>query len=235
MFFIRAEGAKTGARFILLFFENGIKILIIIKHMTDIRTHWDTIYTTKDHDKVGWHQAQSTISLDWILHIAGKDDAIIDVGSGVSVLADNLLEQGYQNLSLLEISPSAVQTTTERLMDYSNYVHFYNENILEFQTDVRFYLWHDRAVFHFLTDEKQQRTYIDKLKQYLKSGGYFLLATFAPTGPRQCSELNIVKYDVDKITQLLGANFELLKTISETHPHPNGTTQDFNYFLLQKR
>lgn len=203
--------------------------------MTDTRTHWDKVYITKNHDKISWHQAQATISLDWILDITNKDDAIIDVGSGVSVLADNLLAQGYQHLSLLEISPNAMQTMKQRLINYSNRVHFYNENILEFQTNIRFNLWHDRAVFHFLTDKKDQKIYIQKLKQHLKSGAYFLLATFSPTGPKRCSELNIVQYDVDKITQLLGSDFELLKTTSEIHPHPNGTTQNFNYFLLQKR
>lgn len=202
--------------------------------MTDIRTHWDTLYTNKNHDEMSWHQVQATISLDWILNTVSKDAAIIDVGSGVSVLADNLLKQGYLDLSLLEISLSAIQTMKKRLMDYSDCVHFYNENILEFQTDIQFDLWHDRAVFHFLTNKKDQQTYMEKLKQHLKSGGYFLLSTFAPTNQKQCSGLDIVQYDVGKITQLLDVDFELVKTTGETHPHPNGGTQNFNYFLLQK-
>ena len=203
--------------------------------MTNIRTHWDTIYTSKNHDKVSWYQAQATISLDWILDVTNKNNTIIDVGAGTSVLADNLLERDYQHLFLLEISSNAIQTMKNRLENYLHRVHFYNENVLMFQAEIQFDLWHDRAVFHFLTDKKDQKTYLEKLRQQLKSGGYFLLATFAPTGPKQCSELNIVQYDVDKITQLLGNDFKLIKTTSETHPHPNGTTQDFNYFLLQKR
>ncbi len=207
---------------------------IIIKQMTSARTHWDTIYTTKNHNKVSWHQAQSTISLDWILDITSKNDAILDVGSGVSALADNLLEKNYQHLSLLEISQIAIQTMKKRLENHLDHVHFYHENILTFQTNTQFDLWHDRAVFHFLTNEKDQQTYIQKLKQYLKPNGYFLLSTFAPTGPKQCSELNIVQYDSDKITLLLDTDFKLIKTTSEIHPHPDGSTQDFNYFLLQK-
>jgi 2-polyprenyl-3-methyl-5-hydroxy-6-metoxy-1,4-benzoquinol methylase len=168
------------------------------------------------------------------LAYTNKNANIIDVGSGVSILADNLLDEGYTHLSLLELSPTAIQTTQERLKSYSNRVNFYNENILDFQSNTQFDLWHDRAVFHFLTNEKDQQTYLNKLNQYLKPQGYFLLATFAPTGPKQCSDLNIVQYDTDKIVPLLGNNFTLIKTTSETHPHPNGSTQDFNYFLFQK-
>jgi 2-polyprenyl-3-methyl-5-hydroxy-6-metoxy-1,4-benzoquinol methylase len=202
--------------------------------MPDTLSHWDNVYQNKDHNQVSWHQNHATVSFDWILEHTSKDDAIIDVGCGVSVLADNLLNEGYCKLSLLELSPTAIQTTKNRLKDHSDKVSFYNENILDFQSNIQFDLWHDRAVFHFLTDKKDQQTYLNKLNQYLKFQGYFLLATFAPTGPKECSELNIVQYDGNKITQLLGNDFKLVKTTSETHPHPNGSTQDFNYFLFQK-
>ena len=203
--------------------------------MKNMLSHWDKVYKNKDHNQVSWHQSHSTISFKWILKYTQKTDSIIDIGSGISILADNLLDEGYTHLSLLELSPTAIQTTKDRLKAHTSKVNFYNENILNFQSDTQFYLWHDRAVFHFLTDEKDQQTYINKLNQYLKPQGYFLLATFAPTGPKQCSELDIVQYDKDKITQLLGDDFTLIQTTSETHPHPNGSTQDFNYFLLQKQ
>ncbi len=202
--------------------------------MTDTLSHWDKVYQSKDHTQVSWHQDHATLSFDWILKYTQKNDAIIDVGAGVSILADNLLDEGYADLSLLELSPTAIKATQERLKAHTAKVSFYNKNILNFQPDTQFDLWHDRAVFHFLTNKKDQKTYIEKLSQYLKSQGYFLLATFAPTGPKQCSELDIVQYDKDKITQLLGEGFRLIKTTSETHPHPNGSTQDFNYFLFQK-
>jgi Methyltransferase domain. len=202
--------------------------------MTDTLSHWDKVYQSKDHAQVSWHQDHATLSFDWILAYTNKNANIIDVGSGVSILADNLLDEGYANLSLLELSFTAIQTTQERLKSDANKVNFYNENILNFQSDTQFDLWHDRAVFHFLTDEEDRQTYLNKLNQYLKPQGYFLLATFAPTGPKQCSELAIVQYDKDKITQLLGKKFNLIKTTSETHLHPNGSTQDFNYFLFQK-
>ncbi|MBT3195199.1 MAG: methyltransferase domain-containing protein [Candidatus Ruthia sp.] len=202
--------------------------------MTDTLSHWDKVYQSKDHTQVSWHQNHATLSFDWILAYTDKNANIIDVGSGVSILADNLLDEGYTHLSLLELSLTAIQATKERLKSYSNRVNFYNENILDFETDTQYDLWHDRAVFHFLTDEKDQQTYLNKLNQYLKPQGYFLLATFAPTGPKQCSGLDIVQYDKDKIVPLLGDSFTLIKTTSETHPHPNGSTQDFNYFLFQK-
>lgn len=202
--------------------------------MSKATKHWEKIYQTKDHAKLSWSQTQASISLDWILDYTNKKDTIIDVGAGVSVLIDNLLDKSYEHLSLLELSSSAIQTVKNRLKNHLERVTFYNENILNFQSDTKFNLWHDRAVFHFLTDAKDQQTYIQKLKQHLKPDGYFLLTTFAPTGPKQCCELDIIQYDSDKITQLLGVGFKLIKTTSETHPHPNGGTQDFNYFLFQK-
>ncbi len=202
--------------------------------MSDKFKHWDQVYQTKDHDQVSWHQAHATLSLDWIVAVSKPSDAIIDVGCGVSILADELLEKGYQDLSLLELSSSALDTLKARLAQYPNQPIFYNLNVLEFEPEKCYDLWHDRAVFHFLTKPDEQQFYLNKLKQHLKPKGYFLLATFAPDGPMQCSELDIEQYDVAKISTLLGEDFQLLKTANEQHPHPNGSTQSFNYFLFQK-
>ncbi|WP_428087435.1 class I SAM-dependent methyltransferase [Candidatus Thioglobus sp.] len=202
--------------------------------MTSNLTHWDKIYQNQNHSQVSWHQDRATISFDWIINNAPKNSAIIDVGSGASVLADNLLEAGYVDLSLLEISPIAIQAVQKRLNIHAEKLTFYNENVLNFQSKVQFDVWHDRAVFHFLTDPKDQQTYLKKLNQQLKKEGLFLLATFSPEGPSQCSELDVVQYDVEKITHLLGGQFKLLKTTTEMHPRPNGETQHFNYFLFKK-
>ena len=203
--------------------------------MTNSFSHWDKVYTTKVHEQVSWHQSHTTISLDWILEVTQPNDAIIDVGCGVSVLADNLLDEGYSNLALLELSTTALEATQKRLESNLNKVSFYNQNILEFSSKKRFKLWHDRAVFHFLTDANDQQIYLQKLYDYLQQDGFFLLATFATDGPTQCSELDIVQYDAEKITQLLGERFKLIKTTAESHPNPNGGAQKFNYFLLQKQ
>lgn len=203
--------------------------------MSDKFKHWDQVYQTKDHKQVSWHQTHATLSLAWILEHTQPSDAIIDVGCGVSILADELLEKGYQNLSLLELSSSALDTLKARLAQYPNQPTFYNVNILEFEPEDGYDLWHDRAVFHFLTKPDERQLYLHKLKQYLKPKGYFLLATFAPDGPTQCSELDIEQYDVAKISVLLGEDFQLIKTSNEQHPHPNGSMQSFNYFLFQRR
>ncbi|MDB3972133.1 methyltransferase domain-containing protein [Candidatus Thioglobus sp.] len=203
--------------------------------MTDSLSHWDKVYTTKKHDQVSWHQDHPTISLDWIMQYTRQNDAIIDVGCGVSLLADNLLGKGYSDLSLLELSKNAIEAIQKRLAPDKDKVSFYNQNILKFSSKKQFKLWHDRAVFHFLTNPDDQQTYIQKLDDYLQKDGFFLLATFSPDGPTQCSELEVVQYDEKKITQLLGQSFKLIKTTTESHPHPNGGTQEFNYFLLQKQ
>ena len=201
--------------------------------MSDRFEHWDSVYQEKDYTQVSWYQVHSTLSFDWIVANTKPDDAIIDVGCGVSVLADDLLDRGYQHLSLLELSSTAIESLKQRLASQLDKLAFYNINILDFNTKDRYQLWHDRAVFHFLTDKNEQDIYLQKLRAYLKPGGYFLLATFAPDGPKQCSELDIVQYDTRKITQRLGEDFKLIQTANEKHPHPNGSVQSFNYFLLQ--
>lgn len=203
--------------------------------MLDSLKHWDQVYNNNDHSQLSWHQDESTISLSWILDYANKSDPIIDIGSGVSVLADNLIDNGYQDLSLLELSPTAINITKDRLDKKANNVTFYNKNVLDFNPDKIYKLWHDRAVFHFLTDTKEQQIYIDKLNQYISPGGYFVLATFSKTGPSECSDLAIVQYDEDKISKMLYDNFRLIISTSETHPHPNGGAQSFNYFCFQKK
>ncbi len=203
--------------------------------MTDTFSHWDDVYKTKNHTQVSWHQEHSTISFDWIMESTKPNDAIIDVGCGVSILADNLLNEGYTDITLLELSTTALDTAKQRLNSHTEKLKFFNENVLDFDTTHTFQLWHDRAVFHFLTKLEDQETYLQKLNQYLKKDGLFLLATFSPDGPKECSELEIVQYDKNKITKLLGSGFSLIKTINEKHPHPNGSIQSFNYFLFQKK
>jgi trans-aconitate methyltransferase len=198
-------------------------------------THWDQVYNNKAHAQLSWHQECSTLSYDWILEFTQPEDSIIDVGCGVSILADELLAKKYQQISLLELSDSALNTIKKRLKkEVTADIRFYHQDILEFNTSQTFKLWHDRAVFHFLTTEEEQLIYLKKLKQYLELGGYFLLATFAPDGPKKCSNLNTVQYNKDKISTFLGADFKCLRVKNEHHPHPNGTAQSFNYFLFQR-
>ena len=202
--------------------------------MTDTLNHWDEVYHNKDHSKLSWHQDTSTISLRWILEYAKNNDSIIDVGSGVSVLVDNLIDSGYKNISLLEISPIAIKATKDRLGKLSSGVDFINENVLDLNQNKTYKVWHDRAVFHFLTNKKEQHKYLDIINMHISIGGYFILSTFSTEGPKECSGLDIVQYDKDKITDMLAKNYKLIRNIKESHPHPNGGVQNFNYFCLQK-
>ena len=203
--------------------------------MTDSLKHWDKVYNNKVHSQLSWHQDESTISLSWITDYANKTDHIIDIGSGISILADNLIDNGYQYLSLLEISPTAIKVTKDRLGNKAKNVTFYNKNVLDFSPDKMYTLWHDRAVFHFLTDTNEQQIYIDKLNKYISPRGYFILATFSKTGPSECSDLKIIQYDEETISRMLSDNFILINSTSENHPRPNGETQSFNYFCFQKK
>jgi len=202
--------------------------------MTDSSSHWNKVYTTKKHDQIGWHQDHPTISLDWIMQYTRQSDTIIDVGCGVSLLADNLLAEGYSDLSLLELSKNAIKAIQKRLTPEKDKVSFYNQNILKFSSKKQFKLWHDRAVFHFLTNPDDQQTCIQKLDDYLQKDGFFLLANFSQDGPTQFSELEVVQYDEKKITQLLNQSFKLIKTTTESLPHPNGDNQEFNFFYCKK-
>jgi ubiquinone/menaquinone biosynthesis C-methylase UbiE len=134
---------------------------------------------------------------------------------------------------LLELSSNALEVVKNRLKTIKS-IKYYNQNILNFQSETYFDLWHDRAVFHFLTTPEEQDAYLNKLNKFLKKGGFFLLATFALEGPKQCSNLDIVNYDVEKIKTLIPKNFKLHKSMGENHPHPNGSKQKFNYFLFEK-
>ena len=199
-----------------------------------LQNHWELVYNSKNHAQVSWHQKHSTTSLDWILEHTKPSQDIIDVGSGVSILTDNLIEAGYSNLSAVELSESAIIATQKRLGSKESLVRFYCQNILDFETDQRFDLWHDRALFHFLTCESEQKKYINTLNAHLEIGGYFLLATFAPDGPTICSNLDVASYDKKTISALLADDFRMIKTASEDHNTPTGKLQKFNYFLLQK-
>ena len=200
----------------------------------DLQNHWEKIYKSRDHAQVSWHQTHPTTSLEWILEHTEPSQAIIDVGSGVSILTDNLIKAGYSNLSAVELSKSAVIATQKRLGSNASLPKFYVQNILGFETNQRFDLWHDRAVFHFLTVESEQKKYINKLNAHLEIGGYFLLATFAPDGPTICSNLDVASYDKKTISALLADDFRMIKTSHEDHTTPSGKMQTFNYFLLQK-
>lgn len=195
------------------------------------KAHWENVYQNKSPLGVSWYQANPGLSLQLIRDTRLALDApIIDIGGGASTLVDKLCESGYTQVSVLDISGKALAHTKQRLAEKVSAVKWYEEDVTRFNPPHRFALWHDRAVFHFLTSSKDRERYIKVLKQALEPRGHLIMMTFAIDGPNKCSGLDIVQYDADKLIAELGTGFELVETGFETHLTPAGTPQKFAYF-----
>lgn len=204
--------------------------------MFDRKKHWQNIYQEKSPLDVSWYQKQPTLSLE-LIHRSGihKDEPVIDVGGGASVLVDYLYQEGFNKLSVLDISEHALNSAKQRLGDPAQNIEWFEADITEFKSPHPFSLWHDRAVFHFLTDPSDREKYVNTLKQALKPGGHLIIAAFAIGGPEKCSGLEIVQYDAAKLIAVLGEDFELVEEKSEVHVTPANQEQKFMYFRFMKR
>ena len=204
--------------------------------MTDWKAHWDKIYKEKNPLEVSWYQKEPILSIRLIndSHIA-SDAPIIDVGGGASLLVDRLTNAGFTNLAVLDISSTAITHAQTRLGEKSSEVEWYVEDITRFSPPHEFALWHDRAVFHFLTDAADRMDYIKVLKQALTLNGHLIIAAFAIGGPTQCSGLKIIQYDEARLLSELGDAFELVDTREEIHVTPAEKIQNFCYFRLVRR
>jgi SAM-dependent methyltransferase len=202
---------------------------------SDKRQHWEAIYSGRSPLEVSWYQKEPALSLRLIDSCRlAKDAAIIDVGGGASILVDRLLDQGYTRLAVLDISATALTFARNRLGPKASSIEWFEADITAFQPPHPFSLWHDRAVFHFLTDASERRRYTNVLQTSLMPGGHLILAAFAIGGPTTCSGLDIVQYNADKLLAELGDDFKLVDEDSETHATPTGAKQLFSYFHLQK-
>lgn len=200
------------------------------------KEHWEQVYDTKSPFQVSWYQSEPKISLQFIeASNCPKDAAIIDVGGGASILVDRLLEIGYSNVSVLDLSGMALAHAQDRLEEKSLAVNWIEADVTQFNSPMLYDLWHDRAVFHFLTDARDREKYIDRLTKSLRRGGHLIIATFAMGGPKKCSGLEIIQYDANKIASELGVAFEMKSERFETHITPSGAEQKFNYFYFVKR
>ncbi|HIP81241.1 MAG TPA: class I SAM-dependent methyltransferase [Leucothrix mucor] len=195
------------------------------------KSHWEDIYTTKDSKQVSWFQEHAETSLKLIQqHVGDKKASIIDIGAGASTLVDDLLEQGYNNLNVLDISKHALAIAQKRLGDKQQQINWLSTNILEASLPQHQYdLWHDRAVFHFLTDEEDRQKYVQQVLKALKPNGKVIISTFGPDGPLKCSGLPIVRYSSDSLHNEFGSAFTLLKHGKEDHLTPDGSVQKFIY------
>jgi SAM-dependent methyltransferase len=203
--------------------------------MTDNQTHWGDTYRSKG-DNVSWFQPLGSRSLEMIRSAAPmRGAAIIDIGSGASRLADDLLVAGYSDLTLLDISEVALARTRERLGGVTNKVQWIAADITQWKPVRTWDVWHDRAVFHFLTDGVAQDFYIAALKQGTRPGSTVILSTFALTGPEKCSGLPVQRYSADTLAARLGTEFVLYTKGAEQHRTPFNTTQDFIYAGFRRR
>lgn len=195
------------------------------------RQHWDDVYRGKAFDTVSWYAPHLEESLRLIERLCpNKAAAIIDIGGGESTLVDDLLARGYSDLSVLDISAAALDFTRQRLGSRASLVHWHVGDAARCDLGgKRFDLWHDRAVFHFLTDEADRRAYVDQVRQSVKPGGHVLMATFGPEGPTECSGLAVVRYDEQDLRAVFGSGFEALGSERVTHHTPSGADQQFLY------
>ncbi len=200
------------------------------------QAHWNNVYETKAAQDVSWYQRRPDASLALIAASGvGKDAGIIDVGAGASTLVDCLLDQGYTRLAVLDVSGAALARSRERLGARAGAVEWFEADVTVFEPPRRFGLWHDRAVFHFLTEADDRREYAATLARTLQPGGVVVIATFAPDGPPKCSGLDVMRYDEHSILAELGAGFELREVRRETHVTPWQSEQRFIYFRFQSR
>ena len=200
------------------------------------KSHWENVYATKSVDQVSWYREHLDTSLKMILRTGvEKDAAIIDVGGGGSTLADDLLDNGFADVSVLDISGTAIAKSKERLGKRSERIDWIEADI----TDVvlpedHFDVWHDRAVFHFLTDAEDRRKYVDLVTRSLKVGGHIIVASFGLAGPQKCSGLDVVRYSPESMHGEFGDEFRLVKSVDESHETPFGTTQEFVYCYCRR-
>ena len=199
------------------------------------KAHWDEVYSNKSPLEVSWYQKEPALSLQLINNTGiSTDAAIIDIGGGASILVDRLYDRGYKHLAVLDISGNALTYAKKRLASAADHIEWFESDITVFQSPHQFDLWHDRAVFHFLTDANDRIRYVKTLRQTLKPGGHLIMAAFAIGGPTKCSGLDIVQYDADKLSRELGSGFTLVEENAEIHATPADKEQQFAYFRFLK-
>mgnify|MGYP003636882197 FL=1 len=200
----------------------------------DRKKHWETVYETKNPDQVSWTQESPKTSLDFI-HSFGlqKTAKIIDIGGGDSKLVDYLLDEGFENITVLDISAKSLEKAKTRLGEKANKVNWIVCDITEFEPNMTFDVWHDRATFHFLTTTEQISKYIKTAKKSVN--GYMTIGTFSKNGPEKCSGLEIKQYNEDELTLQLKNGFNKIKCVTEDHVTPFNTTQNFLFCSFKRQ
>ena len=201
----------------------------------DAKTHWEKVYGANAPEAVSWYCPHLETSLALIERVANARPAsIIDVGGGESTLIDDLLLRGYTNVTVLDVSQTAIGLAKKRLGSAAEQVRWIVADITEIKLEPRAYdLWHDRAVFHFLTTRERRIAYVRQVARSVKPGGHVIVSTFGPEGPKKCSGLEVMRYEGESLHREFGARFRLIESSTELHHTPSGTTQQFLYCYCQ--
>jgi len=196
--------------------------------------HWDHVYANKPDTGVSWFQPEPTPSLEWVADALPGGGRVIDVGAGASLLADRLLSRGGCDVTVLDVSAAALAVSRSRLGGEADRVRWVVADITRAGDLGVFDLWHDRAVFHFLSDAADRRAYADLARRSVRPGGHLLVATFAPDGPTRCSDLDVRRYDAAALAAELGDGFEPARDGRHVHTTPWGKPQSFTYALFRR-
>lgn len=200
------------------------------------RDHWENVYTSKGENQVSWFQETPALSLE-LLRLAGAEpgSGIIDVGGGASRLVDALVSQGFEDVTVLDLSAAALASAQARMGDTATRVTWIAADVTAWEPLRSYDVWHDRAAFHFLTEPGDQAAYVARLRRALRPGGHAIIGTFAPDGPERCSGLLVSRYDQSSLATTLGTGFEVIDTRRHEHVTPWGATQKFQFTTFRRQ
>lgn len=196
--------------------------------------HWESVYSSTRTDEVSWFQSEPERSLRHITSVAAPDQSVVDVGAGASLLVDRLLDVGYRDITLVDISGQALAAVSDRLRGRAGDVAFTQADLLDWQPERTFDVWHDRAVFHFLTRRGDQDRYVALAESAIASGGHLVVSTFALGGPTRCSGLEVARYDTANLAEQFSPGFILVDSDREEHRTPWGAVQPFTWVILRR-
>lgn len=204
--------------------------------MEDKKEHWNKVYENKKATEVSWYEPMPETSLDYIAECKlEKDAAIIDIGGGDSFLAEFLFGKGFTDITVVDISENAINRARQRLGEKADEIKWIVADAADFEPDRQYDLWHDRAAFHFFTEDGKVQKYMNTLKKAVKPGGYVVLGTFSETGPTKCSGLEIRQYSISEMQALFAEGFTTMSCKNVDHKTPSGGTQNFTFCSFQKQ
>jgi len=202
----------------------------------DRKAHWERVYSTKGEAEVSWYQDEPRLSLELIRAVVpATGGRIIDVGGGTSVLVDRLLELPFEAIAVLDISETALGKARLRLGERARRVRWLSADVTDVDDLGTFDIWHDRAVFHFLTDVSDRKRYVELARRTVPEGGHLIVASFADDGPKRCSNLDVCRYNAESMAAELGEGFSLVREARETHTTPWGSSQAFFYGVFRRQ